>query len=40
MEHSIRQEVLKELMNDGGFNLSLAVQGTQGLMAWRRDMYK
>ena len=40
MEHSIHQEVLKDLLNHGGFNISLAVRSTQDLMAWRRDMCK
>ena len=40
MEHSVYQEDLKDLLNDGAFNISPVVQSTQDLMAWQGDMYK
>ena len=40
MKHSIRQDDLKDFLNHGGLNMSLAVQSTQDLLAWHRDMYK
>ena len=40
MGHSVNQEDLKDLLNHVRFNISLAVQITQDLMAWQRDLYK
>ena len=40
IEHSIHQDDLKDFLNHGDFNISQAVQSTQDLIAWQRDMYK